>query len=395
MHKPRFFTNFPYINVRVINYPNLKVREVYGILAVFILSLALRLYNLPSRELGIDEGFTLQALSLPFPEMFALLAGVGITPPVYYIFAKLPFAIWGALGVKLLSAALSAGAAVFTYLLARELFGRKTAFAAGILFSVMPLAVAYGQHMRTYALLMLLFTASLFFMHRFISTNSTRYLAVLTVINIMLLYTHYQGAFIVFLELLYFFWLRKSHKLNLKLPLTYFSATILAALPWGVFALGQTGSAGTELWLKFDLINIPYMLYKFSAAIDLSTLLQISPLLLLASPIVLAAFAYGIITRILMCGKFSAGKKGNIFFLWFAISPIIFSTLISLIIPVLHFRFLSYLLPLFAVGAGRVIEADKRLAYPLLAAILAFWLYLDILYYRFSSYEMWNDKIGL
>ncbi len=118
-----------------------------GVLAV---ALALRLWGLGRESLWLDEATSLMLARMPIPALLAWTAA-DIHPPLYYLLLH----FWRHLGegeatlrgLSVLGGMLGVG---LTFLVARRLFGRRTALAAALLVAVAPLHIWYSQEARGY-----------------------------------------------------------------------------------------------------------------------------------------------------------------------------------------------------------------------------------------------------
>jgi len=360
------------------------------VLVIIILALSLRLFSLSEKAPGIDEDFTIEVINSDFEGIFALVANKGVAPPAYYIIAWTIFNISNNIYfVKLFSAILGVLSVFIVYLLARDSFDEKTGLLASLLFSIMPLALFYSQHMRTYAFTMFLYVCLVYLVKKYNDKRTGITLIYITIINSLLLHTSYVNAVIILSEFIYFSYLGLKNKIGYKLPFISFLMTAISFIPWLLFVSSGPVINPAEYWTKFDLAHTGYVFYKFSTGVDVSTLLNTNPLLILSFPLVMALFVSGL---------YNIRRNANFILLSsFFFLPFIVSAFISLIVPILHFRFVSYLLPLFAIILSKSYRDDKykKILLPAILITVLFWLYSDFIYFSLVTKDMWNDFVGL
>ena len=101
------------------------------------------------------------------------------------------------LGLRSLSAAAGIATVPVAYAAARELAGRRAGLIAALLVAVSPMLVWYSQEARSYALLVLLSTASLWLMARARSWPAAGRLVGWAIVAALALWTHYFALFVV------------------------------------------------------------------------------------------------------------------------------------------------------------------------------------------------------
>lgn len=125
--------------------------------------LALRLIGLSSRPLWYDEAFAvLFSAKGPSAMLYGTLSQQGgvaadVHPIFYYTLLWLWQSLFGdsPVAVRGLSVLLGLGVVILGFVVARRLFGERTAWVAGILLACAPFQVHYAQEARMYALLAL------------------------------------------------------------------------------------------------------------------------------------------------------------------------------------------------------------------------------------------------
>jgi uncharacterized membrane protein len=123
---------------------------------------ALCAYQITARSLGFDEAASVTIVSQHGGALWSAIAHDGGNMSVYYLLLHVVIGVLGdgVLAVRIASAAATAGCVAALALLARRLFGRQVALAAGLLTAVSLPLVFWGQSARGYALMAACITAS-------------------------------------------------------------------------------------------------------------------------------------------------------------------------------------------------------------------------------------------
>ncbi len=212
------------------------------ILALFI---GARLWHLTSSCLWFDEIFSVHAARHNWSQLINFVAADIIHPPLFYALLKVWIGIGGEslLWLRLLPGLISIAVVAPFFLLCRELELRATEIKlALLLLAVNGYLIKYAQEVRMYSLLLFLSVCSFWLFIRFFkaSAKAKKQLVLLSLVNLLLVYTHYYGWLVVAAEaVVVMFWQR--HKL-----LDFFIAVgvlLLAFSPW-VYAVMSCSSPG-------------------------------------------------------------------------------------------------------------------------------------------------------
>lgn len=219
--------------------------------SVFIFTISLiifigtRLWHLTSSCLWFDEIFSVHAARHDWSGLIRFVSADIIHPPFFYLLLKVWIGIGGEslLWLRLLPILISIATVVPFLLLCREFELTSTEIKlALLLLAVNGYLIKYAQEVRMYSLLLFLSVCSFWLFIRFFKahSNAKKQLVLLSVINLLLIYTHYYGWLVVATEaVMLMVWQR--HKL-----LDFFIAVgvlLLAFSPW-VYALTSYSSPG-------------------------------------------------------------------------------------------------------------------------------------------------------
>ena len=244
---------------------------------LFILS---RFWRLTSSCLWFDEIFSVHAAEHSWSALVRFVAADIVHPPLFYLLLKVWIAVGGEslLWLRLFPAIVSIAAIVPCVLLARELKLNTGETALAVLFlAVNGFLIKYGQEVRMYSLLFFLSACSLWLfvsMSRFEHSSKWRW-AALTLINLLLVYTHYFGWLVVSVQLIIvLLWDRK----RAKGAMISSALLILAYVPWLIELaraydshrvtqnIGWIPRPGLRAFAElFTLLNQPFVFQQSSA----------------------------------------------------------------------------------------------------------------------------------
>jgi uncharacterized membrane protein len=307
------------------------------IAAICIGYVLVRLWNLSASCLWFDEIFSVHAADHPWNELFSFVALDLIHPPLFYVRLKLWMDIVGddVFSLRLLPVIISAIAIIPFLLLCRELKLRTWVTALALfLLAINGSLIKYAQEVRMYSLLMCLSLFSMWLFARYF--NRGKSLAWLLLVNVLVVYSHYFGWFVVSAEVLAILIFQRT---KWRPIVAMFGVVVASFLPWmiAVWRAAQSGSAlgqnigwmsrpgPREIWtFIIDLIEPFY--YQASNAEPTSIWRVSAPILLIILIAVVLYFAYW--------NQRTDDEKRRVYFLSiFAGLPIIAAFIVSWLLP--------------------------------------------------------------
>lgn len=182
-----------------------QLRIFGALVAITLLGLSLRLLWLGRSPLRGDEAFAIQYWAAPWPDALALTR---VEPHPFGTFAI--FAVWralfgtGELVMRLLSVLLSLPGIAAMYVIARQLFGRRsTGLLAALLYAVHPFLIWHAQDARNYALWTATSAISLAAFLIALRTNRRAHWRRYAIATLFNLYTFFFAAFYLAAQALY------------------------------------------------------------------------------------------------------------------------------------------------------------------------------------------------
>ena len=186
---------FRRLNIRFSTHRLLHSRQglvLGGFVLLLITSVGLRVYQLNTYSLWLDEATQYQIATLSVKQMLCSLPYDWLVLPV--LITKLQILInfdGDAWQLRLPSVLFGTGTIFIIFLLAREMFSTRVAWLTAFLAAIWPRLIEYSQEMRPYALFVLLASTSGFALLRALRTNQTRYWILFASAATFELYVHH------------------------------------------------------------------------------------------------------------------------------------------------------------------------------------------------------------
>ncbi len=313
-------------------------RELIGLALVLLLALALRLINIGGRTLWYDEAFAVLFAEKGWDAMVdGTLTPVegdaaDVHPLLYYTTLDYWMEIFGdsPAAVRLYSALLGVASVLAAYGLAREWFGQRTAFTAGLITAVAPFHVQYSQETRMYMLLALALTVTTWVYWRALKRGRWGYWLLFAVLAGLSMYVQQLAAFYLMALGLLSLLARdrvRNRKQIIRTAVAAFGA-LLIYLPWLLYLPDQLGKL-RQYWVqKPNILHFWLTLRSF-----VSVNLDFSPAWWLPTYLLAAVLTVFLLVR---AKRVLKGRVGNMeerealrWALWLAFMPMIFMWIAS------------------------------------------------------------------
>jgi uncharacterized membrane protein len=222
----------------------------YGIalLAIVLLGLVLRVYDLAAQSFWWDEAFSATVATQTLPRIVSLTTAIDVHPPLYYFLLHYWEGLFGTsdFAIRSLSVIFGVAAIPMIYVLGRRLFDEEVGIISALVLAISSLNIEYSQEARMYSLMFLLALLSMYFFVRFLekSTVLTSFGYILA--TTLLLYSHVLGVLMLVAQNVYVVTvLLLSKKRTFRLLHWMILEVIVIALfsPWIPVVIGSAGRA--------------------------------------------------------------------------------------------------------------------------------------------------------
>lgn len=249
-----------------------------GLMLLLILSLGavVRIVNLGSDSIWLDEAYSIQFARLPVPQLLAEAARSDVHPPLYYLLLHYWIKLFGPseAGARSLSTLFGLLAILTIYLLARLLFNRAVGLLSSLLLSLSLFNIEFSQEARMYSLLAWLSLCSLYFFLKIFDRARPLHLIGYVITTSLLMHTHVYGFFIIAAENIFFaslfFSRRERFRQLLGRWLILQGSLVVLFLPWLSVMLEQFERVQRGFWIPRPTLNflrLTWIIYSGSSTL--------------------------------------------------------------------------------------------------------------------------------
>jgi uncharacterized membrane protein len=240
-------------------------KETSFLIIIICLGLFLRVYELGSESIWLDEGISIYRSHLPVIEIIKQLLWDN-HPPLYLSLLHFWVFVFGdsEIAVRSLSALFSFLALFTMYKVGSLVFDRHTGILSTLLLAISVFHLRYAQEARSYSLMAFLTLLSMYYFFRLLEREDLKASIVYIVSSLLLLFTHHHGIFVILAQNMFFFTSARSSKdtccLNLKKWFIIQSTILVLYMPWilpwtGILVVRILNyQSGTE-WLPVPTFN--------------------------------------------------------------------------------------------------------------------------------------------
>ena len=227
----------------------LKRKDLLLSAVVFLVCFLLRILYISDRDFALDEPFTLYYSQQSIQEIIGLLYNEN-NPPLHFIFLHLWIKAFGmsVFSVRLPSVIFSSFTAVMLYLTGTKFFNRDTGVTAAAILTLSSMHVFFAHEARVYPLFVLLTACSLFsFLSILNEPEKKSNYYCLFFANLFLIYSHYFGFYVVFIEAVSIFFTSntKRYRKNIFILFLLLGVSYLPMLFVFVHRFGTSVTQGT------------------------------------------------------------------------------------------------------------------------------------------------------
>ncbi|WP_248918905.1 glycosyltransferase family 39 protein [Pseudomonas entomophila] len=277
------------------------------VLAILLISTALRLHHVTLPVIWLDEAFSALISHLP-PEQILFHTARDVHPPLYYLILHYWMQGFGDAPLALRSFSVCAGVATvgIGMLLARQLASWRAAVIAGLLLAFFPIGIRYSQEVRMYALLGLLLMTALYTLWQWVNRQNIIYLMAYCLLMVAAMYTHYLSILCVMANWLYLSLTKDTHGRLHVLSRAWWVGhlvMIIIYLPWLPMLYQQMGHRELVGWIANFPTSLMSIAQSFWRAFTLSVVSRYSDVLSLLLALFIAMASLRVLRRVVKPGQ--------------------------------------------------------------------------------------------
>ena len=370
------------------------------LLVIFLAGFFLRLYDLGGESLWLDETISLWISDSDVIERSSQEAQT----PLYYLILHNWINFFGdsEFSVRFPSVIFGSLAVILMYILGKRLFNKEVGVLSSLILSISAYNIYFSQEARPYSLFVFLFLLSFYSFLLILEKKDVRNSSFYIISNILMIYTHIFGLFLVLAQtiyILYLFLSKKREKSLLKQWIIIQAVLFILFVPWLGFFIEQIakiqGGVDFVNWISLPSLNAVY--YSFQ---EFSGLLYFSSneifLILIPMFIIFLVLSLNAVLFFRKDGP-KAGfikTEENVLLLLFIFVPVILAFIISYaVFPIYVTR---YLIPCSAafyilVAAGLVKIKHKNLKTALIILLVLLSLVSVLFYHTAIKKEQWRE----
>lgn len=184
------------------------------LLAILLVAFTLRIYQLGSESLWLDEGLSILWARLSPVQLIQGISNIELQPPLYYLVLHFWINFFGdsEFSVRFLSLIFGVLAVFMIYKVGRLIFDEKTGLLGALLLAVSTFHIYFSQETRMYSLLVFLALASMYCFLKLLKEKNPVYSVGYVLSTIFLIYTQYSVFPIIIVQNIFFFTIFLSSK---------------------------------------------------------------------------------------------------------------------------------------------------------------------------------------
>ena len=171
------------------------------LLLLVLLNLVLKGIYLGEHNLDLDEPFTLYQAQGGLGDLVSMMKWDN-NPPLFYVLLHFWIRIFGIspFSARSLSLLFSSFTVIFIYKIGVKFFNHFVAISSSILFTFSYFIILMAHYARAYSLMIFLSVVSMYYFLSLIKSPRRNYLIALTIVNSLLIYSHFMGFFIILVQ---------------------------------------------------------------------------------------------------------------------------------------------------------------------------------------------------
>jgi len=318
----------------------LKSKFLWIGIGIFLLNVFLKFWHISTPEIGIDEPFTIYYANADIRQLWEILPYEN-NPPLFTLILK----VWvhflgvGPTSVRFLPMIFSSLAAVALFRLGRTFFNTNVAWIATGIFTFSSAQFFYAHEARPYALFVMLAILVMYAFLKVVNHKSNPHKYWLILFAALLIYNHFFGFLVLFVQFLALLLNRYTKKEDWKRMLFVWIGILILFSPYLPLLFGRFSSSAGGTWVPAPHLEGLYVeLWRFSNE-PVNTVLFIAMLFL------------GTLFYFIRKDKPKINLQTTLVILWFLFC-FLFMFLVSFKLPIFLDRYLIYISPAFYLLIG-------------------------------------------
>lgn len=306
-------------------------RNVFVLLGIIVLNFVIKFIYVDYPDIGGDEPFSIFYANADLKTYFEIIHTEN-NPPLYLFLLKGWIKLFGMtpLSVRMMSVIFSSLTAGVIFQLGKRYFSFKVGLLTALLFTFTTYHMEFAHQARVYALFGLLTMTSMYSYLRLVIDNQKRHAILLVLYNILLIYAHFFGFFVVLIQFASALFIKDIRTGKFKELFIGWIITGLAYIPFISITLGRFTDSASETWQSTVKITDLYNnLWNFSNQ-PFNTV------------IFLLILIGGLFTFLIRTHKEALKTQYKVVAIWFLV-PYFLMFFISFYIPMFLYRYLVFL----------------------------------------------------
>lgn len=221
-------------------------------LLLFLLNFVLKIIGVSYNDVAIDEPFSIFYAQMDIPSIFSMLTTEN-NPPLHFLLLHFWIKIFGisAFSVRFLSVLFSSLTVIIIFLTGKKFFSYFTGISASLVFTFSWFHMYFSHEARVYPLFVFFTALSLYYFLEICTRpqKKSSYI-VLFFINLLLIYSHYFGFFVLAAQFISVFFIREVRKVITKLLLVFLLLFVSYIPNIIIFFNRLTLSVSQGTWLR-------------------------------------------------------------------------------------------------------------------------------------------------
>ena len=238
-------------------------------MALLLLNFILKIAYLDYGCISGDEPFTIYYAQQDLTDMLSMFKNEN-NPPLHFVLLHFWIKLFGIspFSTRFLSLLFSTTTVLFIYKLAKKSFNIRVAVIASLIFTFANYHIFFSHETRVYPLFALLTSVSMFaFMSLIKNKKSKKYFFLLAISNVLLIYSHFFGFFILAIQGLSILSIKDLRKNIIKEYSLITLITLLFFVPYLKIFLTRFSSSSGGTWVSPpNFESLYHNLWKFSNA---------------------------------------------------------------------------------------------------------------------------------